>query len=140
MDFIKFLGLYWYYVVIVVALVAVFLGWGKKAINQHLDRRHREKILEIQTRASMLPYGNTLTEAEQIIMLNRGAEVLENLVLEAQSDVVMDITLKPQLQEARKYLSDLDKGDLSSYQTKTERAANADRARRQQARTMQGEQ
>lgn len=140
MDFIKFLGLYWYYVVIALVLVIVFLGWGKQALSQHLDRRHREKILEIQTRASMLPYGNTLSEAEQIIMLNRGAEVIENLVLEAQKDAVMDITLKPQLHEARKYLSDLDKGDLSSYQTKAELAVKADRALRQQARLMQGEQ
>lgn len=104
MNTVKWMALNWPWVIIAIGIIVAFLIWGKKEVSRSLEIRHERKIAEIKTEAAMLPFGNSLSEAEKTIQLNRGIEVLEKMVDEAEVNPLVSITLQQQIKEARSYM------------------------------------
>lgn len=104
MNPVKWMALNWPWVIIALAILVAFFVWGKREVSRALEVRHERKIAEIKAEAAMLPFGNSLSEAEKTIQLNRGIEVLEKMVDEAESNPLVSITLQQQIKEAQSYM------------------------------------
>lgn len=105
MNSVKWMALNWPWVIIALGIIVAFLVWGKQQVSRSLEIRHERKIAEIKTQAAQLPFGNSLSEAEKTIQLNRGIEVLEKMVDEAEASPLVSITLQQQIKEAKSYMA-----------------------------------